>query len=138
MSAGLLQPKKRDHALARRQLYLNYGALTLATLCDRAGFLCTTGAWRSSGAGHFRADAKSQGSLRSDLPLMLSMPSFYALGWAQAFCCELKQLMPALRIVIGGRWVTGPDPIWLKAKLPEADEIVRRPGRRGLAEFAGH
>jgi hypothetical protein len=30
VSAGMFEPKKRDHALARRQLYLNYGALSLA------------------------------------------------------------------------------------------------------------
>lgn len=37
VSAGLLQPKKRDHPLARRQLYLNYGALGLASLCSLNG-----------------------------------------------------------------------------------------------------
>src|SRR5229473_2906319 len=37
VSAGMAQPKKRDHPLARRQLYLNYGALTLATQLTRNG-----------------------------------------------------------------------------------------------------
>ncbi|WP_153326603.1 MULTISPECIES: hypothetical protein [Pseudomonas] len=33
----MLQPSKCDHPLARRQLYLNYGALGLATLCEVNG-----------------------------------------------------------------------------------------------------
>jgi hypothetical protein len=38
VSAGMQSPKKRDHALARRQLYLNYGALTLATQLEHQDY----------------------------------------------------------------------------------------------------
>ena len=34
----MLAPKKRDNLLARRQLYLNYGALSLATKLSIAGY----------------------------------------------------------------------------------------------------
>ena len=37
VSAGMPAPKKRDHPLARRQLYLNYGALSLATMLKATG-----------------------------------------------------------------------------------------------------
>jgi hypothetical protein len=137
VSAGLLQPKKRDNALGRRQLYLNYGALTLATLCDRAGFPARLVHGEHEDPVALAQTLNQEGSLRTDLPLMLSMPSFYALGWAQAFCGEAKRLVPALRIVVGGRWVTGPDPIWLKAKLPEVDEIVSGLGEAAVLNFLG-
>lgn len=38
VSAGMSAPKKRDHSLARRQLYLNYGALSLATVLQLKGY----------------------------------------------------------------------------------------------------
>jgi hypothetical protein len=124
VSAGMAQPKKRDHPLARRQLYLNYGALTLATQLARSG--------RSSRlvhGGHETPDAVldrlvDQGLLPSAFPVMLSMPSFYTLGWTQVFCHLLRAFDPSGRIIIGGRWVTGPDPDWLGGLIPEADRIV--------------
>lgn len=124
VSAGMLRPKKREHILARRQLYLNYGALTLATLCELNG--------RSAHLIHgehedpviFAQRLYAEGRLNPCSPLMLSMPSFYALSWTQLFCHTVKQLDRRVRIIIGGRWVTGPDPAWLKEKIPEADAII--------------
>jgi len=124
VSAGMAQPKKRDHPLARRQLYLNYGALTLATQLTRNGQPS-----RLIHGGHETPDAVldrlvDQGLLPSALPVMLSMPSFYTLGWTQTFCRLLRAFDPSGRIIIGGRWVTGPDPDWLGRLIPEADRIV--------------
>jgi radical SAM superfamily enzyme YgiQ (UPF0313 family) len=120
----MAQPKKRDHPLARRQLYLNYGALTLATQLERSGRPS-----RLVHGGHETPEAVldrlvDQGLLPSAFPVMLSMPSFYALGWTQAFCRLLRAFDPSGRIIIGGRWVTSPDPDWLGGLIPEADRIV--------------
>ena len=63
------------------------------------------------------------------------MPSFYALSWAQLFCHAIKQIDRTVRIIVGGRWVTGPDPHWLRSKLPEADEIIEGLGEPVLSSL---
>lgn len=85
VSAGMLSPKKRDHMLARRQLYLNYGALSLATILDSMGTetLLIHGEHREP--SDVLATLLEKGILPSRLPVMLSIPSFYALPWAQTF-----------------------------------------------------
>lgn len=124
VSAGMLAPKKRDHPLARRQLYLNYGALSLATMLKATG--CDTmlvhGEHRDPAC--VAEQLLAAGALPSSMPLMVSIPSFYALPWAQEFCCIVRRVDPAARIVVGGRWVVGPDVAWLRSKLPEADVLV--------------
>ncbi|GAB1614864.1 hypothetical protein PSN_0586 [Pseudomonas sp. NGC7] len=129
VSAGMLSPKKRDHMLARRQLYLNYGALSLATTLD------TMGTSTLLVHGEHREPAEvlnalvEEGRFPSNFPIMLSIPSFYALPWAQIFCKLVRRFDPGAKIIVGGRWVVGPDPDWLHAKLPEANLLVP-----GLAE----
>ncbi|MDV9032703.1 radical SAM protein [Pseudomonas sp. RAC1] len=155
VSAGLLAPKKRDHPLARRQLYLNYGALALATRCDLNGVPAKLVHGGHECPATLAMSLYRAGDVRSDAPLMLSIPSFYALPWAQAFCAAMVKLEPGLRIVVGGRWVTGPDKAWLAGKLPWASEIVQglaeeqlprllgsplicRPGQRDTGGFLNH
>ena len=55
---------------------------------------------------------------------MLSIPSFYALPWAQKFCKLVKAADPDCKIIVGGRWVVGPDVIWLQEMIPEADQFA--------------
>jgi hypothetical protein len=131
VSAGLMQPKKRDHALARRQLYLNYGALTLASQLHLHGYDVALQHGEHEDPEVFAEKLFLAGRLPSAWPLLISIPSFYALAWTQAFCREVKARDPSSRIVIGGRWVTGPDPAWLNRLIPEADIIVP-----GLGEVA--
>lgn len=124
VSAGMLFPKKRDNRLARRQLYLNYGALSLATLLQLNGHetLLIHGEHRSP--EDVLEDLCDSGRFPSRYPLMLSIPSFYALPWAQLFCRMVKAADPECRIVVGGRWVVGPDTAWLRTHLPEADYLA--------------
>lgn len=133
VSAGMLATKKRDHLLARRQMYLNYGALTLATLLYRDGLEASVVHGNHDDPFLFAARLHESGRLPSVWPLMVSMPSFYALDWTRQFCRAVKHLVPETRIVIGGRWVTGPDPAWLGRMIPEADHIFL-----GLGESAIH
>lgn len=129
VSAGMLSPKKRDHMLARRQLYLNYGALSLATILDSRG----TETLLVHGEHRNPADVLTilleKGVFPSRLPVMISIPSFYALPWAQTFCQLLRMVDPDVKIIVGGRWVVGPDPDWLHARVPEANLLIP-----GLAE----
>ncbi|WP_298259619.1 radical SAM protein [uncultured Litoreibacter sp.] len=124
VSAGMLSPKKRDHILARRQLYLNYGALSLATKLELSGYdVALLHGEHRSPEDVFRY-LKQTNRFPSIYPLMISIPSFYALPWAQAFCKLAKTSDPQCRVVVGGRWVVGPDPMWLRAMLPEADVLA--------------
>ena len=137
VSAGMLHPKKRDHPLARRQLYLNYGALTLASLLDLSGRPATLVHAAHEAPKEFLERLQAGGLLPTRHPIMLSLPSFYALGWARDFCRRLKAAHPECIIVAGGRWVTGPDPAWLRSKLPELDLVVSGLGEsviRGLVD----
>lgn len=129
ISAGMLSPKKRDHSLARRQLYLNYGALSLATILDHRGIQTVMVHGEHREPSEVLRTLRERAVLPSRLPVMLSIPSFYALPWAQVFCSLLRSFDPEAKIIVGGRWVVGPDPEWLRAKLPEADLLVP-----GLAE----
>ena len=133
----MLHPKKREHALARRQLYLNYGALTLATLCERGGRVASLIHGDHEDPVSFAHMLAAERRLSSETPLMLSMPSFYALEWTQLFCRAVKRLNSGVQIVVGGRWVTGPDPAWLQRKLPEADTIVSGLGEGRLPALVG-
>lgn len=129
VSAGMLSPKKRDHMLARRQLYLNYGALSLATTLDNMGISTLLVHGEHLEPADVLGMLLDNGVFPSRLPIMLSIPSFYALPWAQIFCRLVRNLDPDAKIIVGGRWVVGPDPDWLHAKLPEANLLVP-----GLAE----
>lgn len=136
VSAGMCSPKKRDHPLARRQLYLNYGALTLATQLARTGAAVRLLHGAHEAPEFFLARAFDCGLLPSVAPVMLSMPSFYALGWAQDFCRRLRARDPEATIIVGGRWVTGPDPAWLHTLLPQADQIVSGLGEAMISDLA--
>ncbi|ESX84372.1 MULTISPECIES: B12-binding domain-containing radical SAM protein [unclassified Mesorhizobium] len=124
VSAGMLSPKKRDHALARRQLYLNYGALSLATKLQLAGHDVALFHGEHRDPEEVFRRLRENGRFPSIYPLMVSIPSFYALPWAQAFCRLAKEVDSECRIVVGGRWVVGPDPEWLRRLLPEADVLA--------------
>ena len=129
VSAGMLAPKKRDHALARCQQYLNYGALSLATRLHADGRDA-----RLVHGGHddqtaFVERLATRGDLDTAMPIMLSIPSFQGLPLARTFVREIKARRPSARLVVGGRWVVGADPSWLADRIPEADVLVS-----GLAE----
>lgn len=135
VSAGMLSPKKRNHTLARRQLYLNYGALSLATILDRRGIRTTLVHGEHMQPAEVLGKLQEKGIFPSHFPVMLSIPSFYALPWAQAFCSLVRSLDPLVKIIVGGRWVVGPDPEWLKEKLPEANTFISGLGEPLIASL---
>lgn len=129
VSAGMLKPKKRDHQLARRQQFLNYGALSLASVLSSKGYAVRLVHGEHSDPKVFLEGLVRDFGLNADYPLLLSIPSFYALSWAQEFTQLVKGYNRKIRIVVGGRWVVGSDCEWLRERLPWVDEIVP-----GLAE----
>lgn len=124
ISAGQLRTKKADNLVNRRNQYLNYGLLSLASVLKRDGLAPAVV------HGHFEAPSETlktalvHGLAETEVPVLLSIPSFYAVTWAREFIAEAKTLFPKLRFIVGGRWVVGSRPDLLKELLPEVHQIV--------------
>ena len=129
ISAGQLSTKKANNRLNRRNQYLNYGLLSLASVLKRSGLVPRVIHGHFSAPSETLKTALAYGLAESSLPVLLSIPSFYAVAWAREFIVEAKSLLPFLRFIVGGRWVIGNRPDLLKGLLPEADLISP-----GLAE----
>lgn len=126
VSAGMLSPKKRDHALARRQLYLNYGALSLATTLELAGYDVALLHGEHRAPKDVLKQLEQAGQFPSIYPLMVSIPSFYALPWAQAFCKLAKASDPHCRD--RGRRPLGRRPRPELVEMPVAGSRCTSPG----------
>ncbi len=124
ISAGQLSTKKANNRLNRRNQYLNYGLLSLASVLKRSGLLPIVIHGHFSAPNETLKTALTYGLAESSLPVLLSIPSFYAVAWAKEFIAEAKSLLPSSRFIVGGRWVIGKRPDLLKDLLPEADLIV--------------
>ena len=140
IAAGQASTKKLDNAISRQHRYLNYGLLSLASV------LKGTGLDPIVLHGHFdrpeitAKHALSLGMQDTTYPVLISLPSFYAVAWARDFIRAAKEYQPHLRFVLGGRWVVGDRPDLLKALIPEADQIMRGLGENQIADvvLAGH
>jgi radical SAM superfamily enzyme YgiQ (UPF0313 family) len=124
VSSGLLAPKKTDHPFARRHRYLNYGMLTLATLLHEEGHSVRLFHGSFSPPEEFAQRLTEEYLDCIEFSLWLSLPSYFAIGWAQRFLRQLRSKLPNVKIVVGGRWVVGEDGEWIRRKLPEADLVV--------------
>lgn len=124
VNAGMTRPKKQDTPVARENLYLNYGLLGLASILSKKGYPVKVVDGRFTDPVKFVEDLMKRELLDSSHPIFLSVPSSFALSWVGQFCRSLKFLYPGKRLVVGGRWVAGPDGRWLSRKIPEADLVV--------------
>lgn len=124
ISAGMLRPKKSDNAVARLHLYLNYGLLGLASVLAQRGYEPLVVHGRFDDPDKFVEALANDGRLETRYPVLLSVPSSQALGWARDACRALKRMAPRLSIVVGGRWVVARDGLWIRSKLPEVDLVV--------------
>lgn len=133
LSAGMLRPKKAGNAFASLHRYLNYGLLGLATRLRQKGFAPRVfhGHFDDPTATVERLAENGWLSLKS--PVMLSLPSSYALAWARVACLSIKAIAPWSKIVVGGRWVTADDGDWIRQQLPDVDLVVF-----GLADNSIH
>lgn len=129
VAAGQSSTKKLNNAVNRRHRYLNYGLLSLATILKRRGVDPVVVHGHFDPPGVTVQQALSLGLRETELPVLISLPSFYAVGWAREFIRLAKAERPGLLFILGGRWVVDGRPDSLKALIPEADEVVS-----GLAE----
>lgn len=120
VSAGMLTNKKM-HQL--KSLYLNYGFLGLATILSQ----------KYEDVLYYQGDIysveemfeilDSNGYLLSKYPLFLSIPSFYAVDWAEKFTNLIKIKYHKKRIICGGRWVMS-DRNFLENNLKNIDNFI--------------
>ncbi|TMP88699.1 radical SAM protein [Pseudoalteromonas ruthenica] len=123
ISAGQLQTKKRDLLVHRRNRYLNYGLLSLASILKRNGFNTIQIQGNFDSPEHTLSLCIDHGILRSNAPVLVSIPSFYAIAWTNRFLTELKRLSPKKKIIIGGRWVVDGQIEDMKGLVPLADIV---------------
>lgn len=105
-------------------MYLNYGLLGLASVLEQRGWEPTVFHGHFDNPLVFLERLKVLGRLPTSHPMLLSIPSSFALPWARQFCAEVKALWPKQPIIVGGRWVTGDDAAWLRSKVPNIDLVV--------------
>ena len=137
IAAGQLSPKKEDTPINLKNRYLNFGLLSVATRVKQAGldpiqlqadftvpatFLELCLEWEIEETKH---------------PILLSVPTFYALGWAAQYLTLLKTAIPECTVFVGGRWVIDGSPDLLKAHLPQADRIIDGLGESQVLELLG-
>lgn len=124
VSAGMLRPKKSNIGLARLNRYLNYGLLGLASMASEMGYQVRLI------HGNFEPPKKvltgliSSALVPSRYPIMLSVPSSFALSWADQFCTLLKDEFPEMKIIAGGKWVFDDRVKWARTRLPLVDTFV--------------
>lgn len=99
VSAGMLEPKKGNEPFRRAHRYLNYGLLGLASRLQ-SDVLVFHGHFDSPEAFFARNVAVQEAQI-----VLLSVPSFYALPWAERFASLLGSLGQRPEIHVGGRWV---------------------------------
>ncbi|KKN63471.1 hypothetical protein LCGC14_0501320 [marine sediment metagenome] len=125
ISAGQLIVKKQNHKINKQNKYLNYGLLSLATILKTKG-------WSPVQLhGHFDhptviiAECLKLGlSKLSIYPILISIPSFYAISWVNEFIDLVKNINSKIKVIIGGRWVIADRPDLMSNLVPRADKIV--------------
>ncbi|MTK12428.1 MAG: radical SAM protein [Clostridiaceae bacterium] len=125
ISAGLKQPKKDYNALNTKNLYLNYGLLGLSTILKDKGYKIKMFQGDYYKPTEIIEMIKESGINldRIKYPILLSIPSYFAIPWVKELCENLKYNYN-VKIVAGGRWVVGKDEAWLKSRIPEIDLVL--------------
>lgn len=104
-------------------MYLNYGLLSLATVVKKAGYDSIVFHGNFTSPNLFLDNLISEGLLKTQYPIYISIPSYYALTWTQEITSLIKAKLNN-KIIIGGRWVIDGDVNRLKLELPHIDEVV--------------
>lgn len=125
ISAGQLIVKKENNIINKQNKYLNYGLLSLATILRKKG-------WNPIQLhGHFDRPefvfdecVKLGLSRASTFPILISIPSFYAVSWVNQFIDLVKSVNDKIKIIIGGRWVVADRPGLMADLIPKADLII--------------
>jgi hypothetical protein len=123
ISAGQLVTKKADHVIHRKNRYLNYGLLSLATILKNNRFETIQIQGGFDAPNDTFNTSIAEGLLVSDYPILISIPSFYAVSWVNSFINLVKTALPQKKVIIGGRWVIDGEVTLMKELVPLADII---------------
>ncbi|MFH1718900.1 MAG: B12-binding domain-containing radical SAM protein [Planctomycetota bacterium] len=124
VAAGMLSPKKTANVFSKKHCYVNYGILRLASVLYESGFdaIVVQGLFYSP--EEIVSRLTSLGYHGSEYPVLLSVPTFFAVPWASKFSRLLKALYPDQCIFVGGRWVVNNRVDWIYSKIPETDLVI--------------
>lgn len=128
IASGMKRKKKEFMKYNANNVYLNYGLLGLATILYNKGYV---------GVRMFQGDDKSTENLIEDIynegieinsltyPVFISIPSFFAITWAEEFISEIKKIKKDIKVIVGGRWTVDNNLEWIKQRLPLVDFVCR-------------
>lgn len=137
ISAGQLTVKKDANVINKKNRYLNYGLLSLASLIKRSGLVPIQLHGNFTEPKEFASYCLSLGIVESKFPVFISIPSFYAISWVDGFTKILKNELKIKEIVIGGRWVIDGEINQLAKLLPHVDKIVDGLGENQISDLIG-
>lgn len=124
ISAGQLDIKKDATIINKRNMYLNYGLLTITSIIHKNNLNPIQLHGHFTKPEYFLENCINLGISNTKYPVFISMPSFYALTWVKEFTKLLKDVVGIERIVLGGRWVIDGESELLSYHLPHVDHIV--------------
>ena len=124
VAAGMVSPKKKETVFSKKHCYVNYGILRLASVLYESGFdaIVVQGLFRSP--EEVLSRLISLGYTGTEYPVLLSVPTFFAVPWATEFSRLLKESYPNQRIFVGGRWVVNNRVDWVSDQIPCTDLVV--------------
>ncbi len=100
VAAGMSSPKKGNFGYQKMQRYLNYGLLGLISNFEQKIYMLH---------GNFMHPKefcdKYQEFIIGKKIIMLSIPSYYSVSWAESFIQIVKGIDEHIQIFVGGRWV---------------------------------
>lgn len=128
IASGMKQKKKDFINNESNNLYLNYGLLGLATQLSNSGYdnvKMFQGDYKT--IGEIIEEIKNTGISIEDItyPILISVPSFFAISWAEEFIDAIKCINSSVKIILGGRWVVDKNENWVKNKIPNVDCISK-------------
>lgn len=135
VSSGILSPKKQIGFISKRQKYLNFGALNLASIINHFGEDIVYYNPTYEPPNEYVNFIFSKIDISQVAIIFLSIPSFFSLEWAQIFCNNVLEHNHQIRIIIGGKWVLEPNINWIKSKFPQTIEFAEDEGEAFLAKF---
>ena len=124
IASGMYGAKKKFLLKPVESFYLNFPLLGLATQLYNKGY---------QNVKMIQGDQKSMNAVFEEIreagidvcqikyPVLISVPSFFAIDWANDFIAVAKQKNPDLKFVVGGRWVINANYDWINKKMPNVD-----------------
>ncbi|MCG3844246.1 radical SAM protein [Photobacterium damselae] len=135
ISAGQLDIKKEPNIINKKNLYLNYGLLSLASILKRNGLNPIQIHGNFTSPKLFSEHCINLGIDKTQYPVLISIPSFYAINWVHEFTKILKEEVKIKNIIVGGRWVIDGEVDQLKELLPFVDTIVDGLGEKSIFDI---